>query len=73
MRNQFELMTDSLLEDGDGVNCGVEQGARFEDEDEQVIQDLLEHDGSASFLEDCFDGVDDDSLVVLVWHGLRHN
>ena len=55
VRNKFEFMADSLLEDGDGVHGGVEQGSRFKDEDEQTVQDMLEHDGFASFLEDGFD------------------
>ena len=68
MRNKFEFMADSLLEDGDGVHGGVEQGSRFEDEHEQTVQDMLEHDGFAGFLEDSFDGVDDDSFVIFVWY-----
>ena len=73
MRNQFELMTDFLLEDGNGVNCGVEQGSRFEDEDEQAVQNMLEHDGFAGFLEDGFDGVDDNFFVIFIRHDFGYD
>ena len=73
VRDQFELMPHSLFEDGYGVHCGVEKGVRLEDEDEQAVQDMLEHDWLSCLFEDRFYRVDDDTLVFLVWHSSGYN